>query len=144
MLRRLSSPPQKVLPSAAGTMQRLDISWCVNYVARVPAGEVYALKHIQRGFLQGRSMLSKLFLSDMQRGFLQGRSMLSNIIDVDFHAMKISLLHSGGAAVLFDFEAAFPSLSQEFMWTTLEHINVAPGPLQDQTPLRRQQTFCSC
>ena len=50
--------------------------------------------------------------------------MLANVVDVDFHAMKISLRHPHGAIVLFDFEAAFPSVSQEFMWETLGHIGL--------------------
>ena len=70
------------------------------------------------------------WVGDMQRGFLQGRSMLSNVVDVDYEAMKISLRHPHGAIVLFDFEAAFPSVSQEYMWEVLSHIGFADGPLR--------------
>ena len=41
--------------------------------------------------------------------------MLHNIIDVDFEAMKVSLKHARGALVLFDFKAAFTSVSHEFV-----------------------------
>ena len=46
------------------------------------------------------------WISNMQRGFLTGRSMLSNIIDIDFHAMRISMKEAYGGLVLFDFAAA--------------------------------------
>ena len=69
------------------------------------------------------------WVSDMQQGFLEGRSMLSNIVDVDFDAMKVSLQHEGGSVILFDFAAAFPSLSQDYLWNVLAHIGVASGPL---------------
>ena len=64
------------------------------------------------------------WVSSMQRGFLKDRSMLANIVDVDFHSMRISMNHPHGALLLFDFEAAFPSLSQEYMWRVLAHIGV--------------------
>ncbi len=32
-----------------------------------------------------------------------------------------------GALFLFDFSAAFPSLSHEYLWSTLEHIGVPPN-----------------
>ena len=70
------------------------------------------------------------WVSHMQRGFLHGRSMLSNIVDVDFESMKISLKHQRGAIILFDFAAAFPSVSQEYMWNVLTHIGLQPGLLR--------------
>ena len=42
--------------------------------------------------------------------------------------MKISLRHPHGAIVLFDFEAAFPSVSHVFLWKALESLGV-PAPL---------------
>ena len=65
-------------------------------------------------------------ISKAQRGFLRGRQMLSNILDIDFESMKISLLHDKGALILFDFEAAFPSVSQSFMMEML-HLLGLPG-----------------
>jgi hypothetical protein len=57
-------------------------------------------------------------------GFLPGRQMLRNVLDVDFTAQKISLKSPRGAILLFDFKAAFPSMSHEFMWETLEAIGL--------------------
>ena len=64
------------------------------------------------------------WVSDIQRGFLKGRSMLGNVIDIDFEAMKISLIQKNGALILFDFKAAFPSESHEYMFAVLRHIGV--------------------
>ena len=63
-------------------------------------------------------------VSQMQRGFLQGRSMLSNIIDIDYHSLKVSLNSPHGALMLFDFEAAFPSVSHEYIFRVLQHIGL--------------------
>ena len=60
----------------------------------------------------------------MQRGFLHGRSLLSNVVDVDYESMRVSLKHKRGMLILFDFEAAFPSLSQEFMMECLGKIGL--------------------
>ena len=38
--------------------------------------------------------------------------------------MTVSLRHSSGAIVLFDFAAAFPSLSTDFVLSALEHMGV--------------------
>ena len=61
------------------------------------------------------------FVTDSQQGFVTGRSMLANIIEVDdsCHQMYHDH-HNAAAAVFFDFEAAFPSISQGFMWEVLE------------------------
>ena len=45
-----------------------------------------------------------------QRRFLPHRSMLANVIDMEEGAVATSLLHDDGAAILFDFPAAFPSI----------------------------------
>ena len=54
------------------------------------------------------------FISQAQQGFLKGRQMLNNIICRDHDAMTVSLRHKKGMLVLFDFKAAFPSVSHEF------------------------------
>jgi len=80
-----------------------------------------------------RLMLEPLFnklVSDMQRGFLKGRSILRNVLEIDWESMRVSLLDDRGALVLFDFEAAFPSLSQEFMFEALEKLGLPPPVLQ--------------
>ena len=64
------------------------------------------------------------WVSSAQTGFLPGRQMLRNVLDVDFAAQKISLKSPRGAILLFDFKAAFPSMSHEFMWETLEAIGL--------------------
>eukprot|EP00973_Karenia_brevis_P074294 10322378-Karenia_brevis.AAC.1 len=45
--------------------------------------------------------------------------MLRNVLDIDFAAHRISLQSTTGAIILFDFRAAFPSLSHEFLWDAL-------------------------
>ena len=51
------------------------------------------------------------WVSDMQKGFLQGRSMISNVVDIDFEAMRISLNYAHSAIVLFDFACTMHALS---------------------------------
>ena len=64
------------------------------------------------------------WVSGSQRGFLHGRSMLANIVDIDFEAMRVSLTQKHGALVLFDFQAAFPSVSHEYITRVLRHLGL--------------------
>jgi len=64
------------------------------------------------------------WVSQHQRGFLPHRSMLANVIDVDYEAMRVSLTQEAGAVILFDFQAAFPSVSHDFIFTTLRHLGL--------------------
>ena len=73
------------------------------------------------------------WVSDAQRGFIKGRQMLRNILDVDFSAQRISLQSERGATVLFDFRAAFPSLSHDFLFDALSAIGL---PTEYTTMLR--------
>ncbi|CAK0903318.1 unnamed protein product [Prorocentrum cordatum] len=66
------------------------------------------------------------WVSAPQRGFLVGRQMLRNAVDVDFAAQKISISSRKGAIVPFDFKAAFPSLSHDYMRGALEAIGLPP------------------
>ena len=50
--------------------------------------------------------------------------MLSNVVDVDFEAMTVSLTRAGEAIVLFDFKAAFPSISHTYLLKVLRHIGM--------------------
>ena len=85
------------------------------------------------------------WVSDMQRGFLHGRSMLSNVVDIEMEAMRISLKSDKGAVVLFDFQAAFPSLSHEYMMSVLGHIGVPTGSLSFVKALyNRTKCVVSC
>ena len=50
--------------------------------------------------------------------------MLDNVLAIDFESMRVSLKHERGMLVLFDFEAAFPFMSHQFMWECLSHASV--------------------
>jgi len=58
----------------------------------------------------------------MQQGFIKGRQMLGNVIDIDFESMRVSLTKPSGAVVFFDFKAAFPSVSHQFLMQALTDI----------------------
>jgi hypothetical protein len=60
----------------------------------------------------------------IQRGFIRGRRMFANIVDIEMEAMRISLKSRSGALILFDFGAAFPSLSHDFLWEVMGRIGV--------------------
>ena len=64
------------------------------------------------------------WISKAQRGFIKGRHMLRNVLDIDFAGQQISIKHKRGAIILFDFRAAFPSMSHDFMWDTLNAIGL--------------------
>ena len=64
------------------------------------------------------------WVSEMQKGFLPGRSMSSNIIDIETEAMRVSLRTEYGAIILFDLEAAFPSVSHTYMFRILEYLQL--------------------
>ena len=55
-----------------------------------------------------------------QRGFLPGRSILQNVIDINEQALHAAFHSQEGVIVFFDFKAAFPSLSQDFLFRCLE------------------------
>jgi hypothetical protein len=69
------------------------------------------------------------YICKNQQGFLKGRNMLSNVIDIDYHAMTVSLKCDKGAIFFFDFKAAFPSVSHVFLRESLELIGVPPSAL---------------
>ena len=50
--------------------------------------------------------------------------MIRNVLDVDLRSMKIALKAERGALVLFDFEAVFPSISQEYLLSMLDALGV--------------------
>ena len=52
--------------------------------------------------------------------------MINNVLDVDLRSMKISLKSNHGVLVLFDFEAAFPSISQDYLLHMLDVLGVPP------------------
>ena len=55
--------------------------------------------------------------------------------------MKISLLHDRGALILFDFEAAFPSVSQGYMIDMLRLLGIPPNIVKVVSALYHK---CSC
>jgi hypothetical protein len=77
----------------------------------------------------------EMYICKRQQGFLKGRSMLSNVIDIDYHAMTVSLKCARGALFLFDFKAAFPSVSHDFLKESLQLIGVPPSALSFITAL---------
>ena len=69
------------------------------------------------------------WVSQKQQGFLQGRSILANLIDLDTESMCASLRSNDGATILFDFRAAFPSISQDYLQTVLKRVGLPPSAL---------------
>jgi len=59
-------------------------------------------------------------ISFYQRGFLKGRQVLDNVVELDFFAHICSIISPNAALVLFDFRAAFPSVSHKFLWMIME------------------------
>ena len=53
--------------------------------------------------------------------------MLRNIIDIDYAAHRVSERSRSGAILLFDFQAAFPSVAHEMIWETLLVSGIDPG-----------------
>lgn len=67
------------------------------------------------------------WVSPYQRGFVNGRYMLQNVLEIDFHSLRITMNRKKGAIVLFDFAAAFPSMDHQFMWDVLEAVGIDAG-----------------
>ena len=65
-------------------------------------------------------------ISTMQQGFLPGRSLLKNVIDVDAAMREVAFEQDDPAAVFFDFQAAFPSISHAFLHETLSALGLPP------------------
>ena len=55
--------------------------------------------------------------------------MLANVMDMEEAAMAKSVDHPNAALLLFDFAAAFPSVSQKFILATLRHLGLPPSVL---------------
>jgi len=76
-------------------------------------------------------------VSPEQQGFLCNRSLLKNIIDVE-DMMRIKALEGGfPAAVFFDFAAAFPSISQEYLLEVLQDLGLPMETINFITNLYR-------
>ena len=69
------------------------------------------------------------WVSPQQQGFLPQRSILKNVVDIDYAAMTTALTNNNGALVLFDFASAFPSISQDYMFSLLAATGVPTNAL---------------
>ena len=66
--------------------------------------------------------------------------MLQNVLDIDFHSMRVSLCSPEGAIILFDSEVAFPSIAQDFLMDMLTRLTIPMGSHQcGQSTLPRLQ-----
>ena len=70
------------------------------------------------------------WLASEQHGFLPRRSMLANVVELENTAMHYALAHAAPAIVLYDFPAAFPSISQEFLFRTLSNLGFPSHVIQ--------------
>ena len=80
-------------------------------------------------------------ISEAQRGFLHGRQMTRNNLEVDAASISASLLEERTALILVDFEAAFSSMSQEYLMETLRSIGL---PRYILNAVRAFYHNCSC
>jgi hypothetical protein len=65
-------------------------------------------------------------IAQHQRGFLPGRSILEDILDIEEELLIGSLKDDPITAWFFDFKAAFPSISHDYLHATMEHLGL-PG-----------------
>ena len=77
-----------------------------------------------------------------QRGFITGRSILMNVVDIEDHAMRVALHGTAGATVLFDFAAAFPSLSHDYLLEALELMGL-PRAARNLVQALHHRQHCS-
>ena len=66
----------------------------------------------------------KLFIRERQQGFLKNRSMIRNLLEVDTAMICAALTHEDSATIFLDFEAAFPSITQEYTFEALSSCGV--------------------
>ena len=78
---------------------------------------------------------------DRQQGFLPGRSILRNLLEMDIASMHTALMQDRGACLLLDFASAFPSISQDFVFSTLKSIGVPENALNFMTALY-DESYC--
>ena len=80
-------------------------------------------------------------VSHLQRGFLRGRSMLQNVFDIDLESMRVSLKSEAGTIILFDFEAACPSISPEYLLDMLGRLGMPDSIVR---PMQALYHDCRC
>ena len=64
------------------------------------------------------------FISEEQSGFMPGRDILHNVLATDDAMKRAALQSRDGGACFFDFAAAFPSISHDFLWRALAAAGV--------------------
>ncbi len=75
------------------------------------------------------------FVSGRQQGFIRGRSILKNVAEMDLGMVKAALGGENAAAIFLDFEAAFPSISQEFILASLRHMGLPESAVRSYAAL---------
>eukprot|EP00974_Lingulodinium_polyedra_P094939 9201080-Lingulodinium_polyedra.AAC.1 len=63
------------------------------------------------------------WVTTMQNGFVPGRAMLQNVLDGEAAAYAASLTETNPCALLFDYKAAFPSVSRDWIHIIIKEIN---------------------
>lgn len=63
-------------------------------------------------------------IHECQRGFLRGRSMLANVLDVEENSLLLAAEGDGHATIYFDFRAAFPSMSHDFLEDAMRYRGI--------------------
>ncbi len=82
-------------------------------------------KIIASAWLQCLKKPYKGYVDPMQGGFVPGRQFLQNLLDIDTQARLDSMPKNGGQLahmIFFDFAAAFPSISHEWMWVVIKRM----------------------
>ena len=95
-------------------------------------GEVYEPKNMRPLSIVGwfNRILANVFRAKLdsvvseqigqhQRGFLNNRYITQNIVEIDLEAKHVHIKGREGAIILFDFQAAFPSVDHEYIWQAL-------------------------
>ena len=83
----------------------------------------------------------KYFIRDRQQGFLKDRSMIRNLLEVDTAMLCSALTSDKSATIFLDFEAAFPSITQEYTFEVLKHCGV-PHQAMNSFKFCYQQSRC--
>jgi hypothetical protein len=74
------------------------------------------------------NLLAATTATPQQRGFVRGRSLVDNVLEVE--AMAIHLhrhYYEKSGVALFDFSAAFPSLSHKWLFAVLQRMGIPPN-----------------